>query len=163
MTNEHFARHILQSGDSVRTVFECRAPETAPCRTICRTCLDEGQESGCVCDQLDLPREPNPEHGRPCNYISWMEQAPEESYGGDEIPVQGPEWQPVVFTWEGDYFIWEYAAADDPVEELCNAIRLTVEYVGTAMLPPIEGWSWFDALKRYRPKMAQAFTNQVSR
>ena len=39
--------------------------------------------------------------------------------------------------------------------ELCNAIRLTVEYVGTRILPPISGWSWYDALRKYNPDMAK--------
>jgi hypothetical protein len=32
------------------------------------------------------------------------------------------------------------------IKQLCEAIRLTREYVGEATLPPIVGWSWFDAL-----------------
>lgn len=32
---------------------------------------------------------------------------------------------------------------------LAEALRLTQEYVGNFLLPPVEGWSWFDALKRY--------------
>lgn len=43
------------------------------------------------------------------------------------------------------------------VRELCEAIRLTVEYVGTDVLPPLEGWSWFDALAKYDPYTAQRF------
>jgi hypothetical protein len=44
--------------------------------------------------------------------------------------------------------------ADAAISELCEAIRLTVEYVGTTMLPPIEGWSWYDALVKYAPETA---------
>jgi hypothetical protein len=32
---------------------------------------------------------------------------------------------------------------------LAEALRLTQEYLGSAVLPPIEGWSWFDALTAY--------------
>lgn len=42
-------------------------------------------------------------------------------------------------------------------EELANAIRLTVEYVGNDWLPAIEGWSWYDALVKYDPAMARPF------
>lgn len=51
----------------------------------------------------------------------------------------------------------DISGAVSAVEELCNAIRLTVEYVGVDTLQPIDGWSWFDALKKYAPDMAQAF------
>ncbi|MGW3511195.1 hypothetical protein [Streptomyces sp. NPDC000994] len=40
----------------------------------------------------------------------------------------------------------EAAAAD-----LAQALRLTREYVGEDMLPAVEGWSWFDALRRHAP------------
>lgn len=43
------------------------------------------------------------------------------------------------------------------VTELCEAIRLTVEYVGTDILPPLRGWSWFDALSKHDPATAQRF------
>lgn len=52
---------------------------------------------------------------------------------------------------------------DDAVSELCNAIRLTVEYVGTQTLPPLAGWSWFDALAKYRPDLAQHFVDWHNR
>lgn len=44
----------------------------------------------------------------------------------------------------------------EAVEELTEAIRFTVEYVGTETLPPIAGWSWFDALTKYAPEKASA-------
>ena len=44
-------------------------------------------------------------------------------------------------------------------DQLCEAIRLTVEYVGTERLHPGVGWSWFDALSKYRPDMAQQFVD----
>jgi hypothetical protein len=37
------------------------------------------------------------------------------------------------------------------IAELAQAIRLTREYVGEELLPPIEGWSWYDALRRHAP------------
>lgn len=45
------------------------------------------------------------------------------------------------------------------IDQLCNAIRLTVEYVGTETLRPVEGWSWFDALSKYRPDIARQFVD----
>lgn len=41
--------------------------------------------------------------------------------------------------------------AETAVAELAQAIRLTREYVGEELLPPIEGWSWYDALRRHAP------------
>ena len=35
---------------------------------------------------------------------------------------------------------------------LIEGLRLTVEYVGTDTLPPIEGWSWYDTLMLYSPE-----------
>lgn len=32
---------------------------------------------------------------------------------------------------------------------LADALRLTQEYVGDETLPPLPGWSWFDALEQY--------------
>lgn len=52
---------------------------------------------------------------------------------------------------------------ENAIVELCEAIRLTVEYVGTSMLPPIEGWSWFDALKKYAPEDAEKFKRGYSK
>lgn len=40
---------------------------------------------------------------------------------------------------------------DDAIEELTEAIRLTQEYI---QLPAEEGWSWYDALKKYAPEKA---------
>lgn len=40
------------------------------------------------------------------------------------------------------------------VNYLIEALCQTVDYVGTDTLPPVEGWSWFDALKKYRPYRA---------
>lgn len=45
----------------------------------------------------------------------------------------------------------------DAIEELTEAIRFSVEYVGTDVLQPIKGWSWYDALCKYAPHKAAAF------
>lgn len=34
-------------------------------------------------------------------------------------------------------------------ERLATALRLTQEYVGDELLPPLPGWSWFDALNAH--------------
>ncbi len=31
------------------------------------------------------------------------------------------------------------------LEQCVEALRLTREYVGEDLLPPLEGWSWYDA------------------
>jgi len=45
------------------------------------------------------------------------------------------------------------------VQDLVEAIRLTVEYVGNETLPAKRGWSWFDALVKHAPDVAQAFVD----
>ena len=63
-----------------------------------------------------------------------------------------------------------YAAAElvlatrhEAVNELTEAIRLTVEYVGTDSLPPLPGWSYYDALKKYAPDIAEYFEKHHQR
>lgn len=46
------------------------------------------------------------------------------------------------------------------IRELAEAIRFTVEYIGIETLPPIEGWSWYDALKKYAPEDAERFRKE---
>jgi len=53
-------------------------------------------------------------------------------------------------------------STNSSVRDLTEAIRLTVEYVGTGMLPPIEGWSWYDALVKYAPDVAEHFVEWAS-
>lgn len=42
------------------------------------------------------------------------------------------------------------------LEDLTEAIRLTAEYMNES-LPPKEGWSWYEALKKYAPLKAAKF------
>ena len=50
-------------------------------------------------------------------------------------------------------------ALAEATTELTEAIRLTVEYTGNETLPAVEGWSWFDALRKYAPEAAQVFVD----
>lgn len=43
------------------------------------------------------------------------------------------------------------ASETSMVEELTKALVHTVEYVGPNLLPAVEGWSWYDALKKVSP------------
>lgn len=43
------------------------------------------------------------------------------------------------------------------IEELTEAIRLSLEYIGTQKLQARPGWSWFDALVKYAPHKAELF------
>lgn len=43
------------------------------------------------------------------------------------------------------------------IEELTTALVHTAEYVGEKTLPPLRGWSWFDALVKYAPNKASIF------
>lgn len=51
---------------------------------------------------------------------------------------------------------WNFVSTPDAAKDLTEAIRLTQEYVGPETLPPIEGWSWYDALVKYAPEAAEA-------
>lgn len=53
----------------------------------------------------------------------------------------------------------EVTTHEDQIRELTEAIRLTVEYVGVDILPPIEGWSWYDALSKYAPETIPPFVD----
>lgn len=55
------------------------------------------------------------------------------------------------------------SSSDAAIRELTEAIRLTVEYVGNDTLPALEGWSWFDALRKYDPESAQRFADHPLR
>lgn len=46
------------------------------------------------------------------------------------------------------------------LDEVLQALIHTVEYVGTETLPPIDGWSWFDVLKKYAPQSAAEWEKQ---
>lgn len=39
----------------------------------------------------------------------------------------------------------------EAIYDLTDALRFTVEYVGFETLPPIPGWSWYDAMRKYSP------------
>lgn len=54
------------------------------------------------------------------------------------------------------------AKAQGHAHNLAQAIVHTVDYVGNDMLPAVEGWSWYDALREFWPEMANRFvTNPV--
>lgn len=102
--HEHFVRHMVRPGDYVRTEYECRATETAECRTYCQTCMDTFDDGPCYHGDEAVPV-----HGQPCNHVAWLNGESEEYYDGDEQPVRGPDWQPITVTWNGDYYVWRYA------------------------------------------------------
>lgn len=49
------------------------------------------------------------------------------------------------------------ARQEAAIHDLVEAIRLTVEYVGTDVLHPGEGWTWYDALLKHAPEVAARF------
>ncbi|QFP94500.1 hypothetical protein SEA_KEITABEAR_58 [Gordonia phage Keitabear] len=54
------------------------------------------------------------------------------------------------------------ATVFETAKTLSQAIVHTVEYVGNDMLPAVEGWSWYDALRHFHPDAANRFlTNPV--
>lgn len=56
--------------------------------------------------------------------------------------------------------IRDMVVRDTAVEELTEAIRLTVEYVGVQTLMPIEGWSWYNVMVKYAPVTAEQFRRE---
>ncbi len=45
---------------------------------------------------------------------------------------------------------------EDALERCIEAMRLTREYVGEEMLPPLPGWSWYDATVHARDVLEEA-------
>lgn len=116
--SNHFVTFRLENGELPVPVFECREPVNAACRTYCETCVSEQREE-CQCDYVEVEnadgtvtegRTPEMTDGHPCTYIEWMTEDIFELYAGDTVTLTGPEPQPVVFIWEGDYFLWEFAS-----------------------------------------------------
>lgn len=87
-------------------------------------------------------------------------------YVGDKPPAQQEEqgapvdWQDIAKRRERELKTVGEARhrAENAVAELAQAIRLTREYVGEEMLPAVEGWSWYDALRRWAPDLLDAMT-----
>ena len=48
--------------------------------------------------------------------------------------------------------------AETAIAGLAQALRLTREYVGEELLPATDGWSWYDALRRWAPHELLAAT-----
>lgn len=48
-------------------------------------------------------------------------------------------------------------------EKLAEALRLTIEYVGPSILPPVKGWAWFEVLNEYYPVLAESFVNKYNK
>ena len=104
--HQHFVRFEIRDEGQVRAEFHCTADENASCRRFCGLCINEERDR-CECDGLG--REPVLET-YPCNYLEWMNSAPDECYDGPKRYVPGPGLAPVTFTWEGDYMLWDFAS-----------------------------------------------------
>jgi len=53
--------------------------------------------------------------------------------------------------------------SDEAAYAMALALRNTVEYIGNDLLPAEEGWSWYDALRKYEPAIAQYFVDNPVR
>lgn len=87
------AQLTLRSGDYVAAEYQCRAEFGARCRMACNRCNSEKFER-CICES-ELARAPDDE--------------PKEQFNGEDQPVRGPGWQPIVPEWNGDSWEWDYA------------------------------------------------------
>jgi hypothetical protein len=87
---------------------------------------------------------PHPEHACDCNGGSAIEQATETGKKLANKAIQ---------------YVGQRAGMrvdqESVVRELCEVLRVTVEYVGMQVLPPLEGWAWYDAMVKYEPETAQ--------
>ncbi len=101
----HYVKFVLSNGNYIDEVFECREDATAACRNYCVTCVSAGCDY-CECEEMN--REPNVKTSYSCNYLDFMDATPNENYQGPTVIVRGPDPQPIVFTWEGDYYTWRY-------------------------------------------------------
>lgn len=104
---DHYVRHILRSGDGVHTEYECRAEFGSRCRMCCDRC-NRMQREQCECESRDST--PDLQDQGECLIVVWLTQdAPEEQFNGEDQPVRGPDWQPIVPEWNGDTYEWDYA------------------------------------------------------
>lgn len=46
------------------------------------------------------------------------------------------------------------AIRNEDVKYLMDALCKTMDHIGSELLPPVEGWPWFDAMMKYRPERA---------
>lgn len=101
---DHFVRHMVEA-DVIRTEYRCEAQEGAACHAVCQ-CLKDSQY--CQCEEpvmVDLGH---------CNALLFLNDAPDECFGGERQPTRGG-WSPIDLTWEGDYFSWDYSETDGEV------------------------------------------------
>ena len=103
--SSHFVRHIVESGQSVTTEFQCTAAKMAPCRTVCRPCY-EAEYDNCECGGMGELKD----LGTCCWLPFITEDNPEEHFDGIRQPVCGPSWQPITLIWNpGDEtYYWDY-------------------------------------------------------
>jgi len=103
---DHYVRHVLRPGDYVKTEFECRASFGARCRLACDQLECREQ---CICES-EYDRGADLQDQGECLIVAWLKNdAPEECYNGEEVPVRGPDWQPIIPEWNGDTWDWDYA------------------------------------------------------
>lgn len=57
----------------------------------------------------------------------------------------------------------DQAVTPKDISSLAQAIHFTVEYVGYDLLPAVPGWSWYDALRKYDPDLADRHKEQYER
>ena len=74
-----------------------------------------------------------------------------------------PKYEKKPNTVEFDYRTNAERERDRAIHDLTEAIRFTVEYIGISALPPIEGWSWYDAMVVYAPEKAKALRAEFER
>lgn len=106
--SDHFVRHILTSGDTVKAEFECRAEVGASCRSAC-DCYDKEYEM-CESPGAGDDKHPRTDRGECLQLVFITEGDPDYSYDGPDRPVCGPDWQPITLEWQGEYFTWDYEA-----------------------------------------------------
>lgn len=105
-TTHHTIKVTIRSGGQVIAHFSCAAPVGSSCRTSCSRDCDDFTSPECGENGHDLVDYPWPD-GQ-CNVTEWLHQSGtwEESYDGNGADVRSG---PIVESWEGDYYTWDYA------------------------------------------------------
>ena len=101
----HSVLFTLDPSWRVEVTYRCHAPETAPCRRICR---ESACEEGCADPAFCLPHTELYEGG--CHVVDWLdnESDPGESFAGP----RGTEARsgPIDVEWLNDGVTWTYPA-----------------------------------------------------
>lgn len=103
--HQHFVTLTLSDDSGVKADFICSAPPGSDCRKYCAQGCEYITDACRQNHQWDEGFQGLPK----CNLTTWIEECGGywwESYDG---PATMPRSGPISFTWEGDFYNWQYA------------------------------------------------------